>query len=222
VERYFGAIRAKGSFPKPPATDIEPHIGREIRRHVPDRVPVPRAFIGYRCPPFGTPDFDAVEVLGTVLGGGRGSRLYKALVLDRPLLQASDGDIVSAWPFVGGASLVVADLPAREGVDIDELETAYHELAGGVADDAPTVDEMARARALITSEWLHHLADVDGRADMFSQFTTLFDSPGLVNDMLPRVLAVTADDVARVAADVIRPDNRVVLVFEPEAAEAAA
>jgi hypothetical protein len=33
---------------------------------------------------------------------------------------------------------------------------------------------------------------------------------------------VTADDVARVAADVIRPDNRVVLVFEPEAAEAAA
>jgi predicted Zn-dependent peptidase len=222
VQRYFGAIPAKGSFPKPPATDIEPHIGREIRRHVPDRVPVPRAFVGYRCPPFGTPDFDAVEVLGTVLGGGRGSRLYKALVLDRPLLQASDGDIVSAWPFVGGASLVVADLPAREGVDIAELEAAYHELAGRVADDAPTVDEMARARALITSEWLHHLADVDGRADMFSQFTTLFDSPGLVNDMLPRLLAVTADDVARVAADVIRPDNRVVLVFEPEAAEAAA
>jgi predicted Zn-dependent peptidase len=44
----------------------------------------------------------------------------------------------------------------------------------------------------------------------------LFGDPGLVNDMLPRVLAVTADDVCRVAADVIRPDNRVVLVFEPD------
>jgi predicted Zn-dependent peptidase len=34
--------------------------------------------------------------------------------------------------------------------------------------------------------------------------------------MLPRVLAVTSADVCRVAADVLRPDNRVVLVFEPE------
>jgi predicted Zn-dependent peptidase len=33
---------------------------------------------------------------------------------------------------------------------------------------------------------------------------------------------VTPEDVVRVAADVLRPDNRVVLVFEPEAAEAAA
>jgi predicted Zn-dependent peptidase len=222
VERYFGRIPAKGSFPEPPATDIDPHIGQEIRRHVPDRVPVPRVFVGYRCPPFGTPEFNAVEVLGTVLGGGRGSRLYKALVLDRPLLQPSDGDILSAWPFVGGATLLVGDLPAREGVDISELEAAYHELAGAVATDGPTEEEMARARALITSEWLHHLASVDGRADMFSQFTTLFGDPDLVNEMLPRILAVTPDDVKRAAADVIRPDNRVVLVFEPEAAEAAA
>jgi predicted Zn-dependent peptidase len=222
VRRYFGGIPAKGSFPEPPTTDIEPHIGQEIRRTVPDRVPVPRAFIGYRCPPFGTAEFNAVEVLATVLGGGRGSRLYKALVLDRPLLQPSDGDILSAWPFVGGATLLVVDLPAREGVDMAELEAAYHELAEAVATDGPTEEEMTRARALITSEWLHHLASVDGRADMFSQFTTLFGEPGLVNDMLPRILAVTADDVRRAAADVIRPDNRVVLVFEPEAAEAAA
>jgi predicted Zn-dependent peptidase len=222
IQRYFGGIAPKGSFPKPPKTDIAPHIGQEIRRNVADRVPVPRAFIGYRIPPFGTAGFDAVEVLATVLGGGRGSRLYKALVLDRPLMQPSDGDILSAWPFVGGASLLIADLPAREGVDIAELESAYHHHAAAIATDGPTDDEMTRARALITSEWLHHLANVDGRADMFSQFTTLFGEPGLVNDMLPRLLAISADDVTRAAADVIRADNRVVLVFEPEAAEAAA
>ena len=81
---------------------------------------------------------------------------------------------------------------------------------------------MERARALITSDWLHHLATVDGRADTFSQFTTLFDDPGLVNEMLPRVLAVTAKDVQDIAAEVIRPDNRVVLVFEPESQSDAA
>ena len=219
VKKYFGGIPAKGSFPATPSGAVPPHIGQEIRRVVPDRVPVPRVFVGYRIPPFGTPDFDAVEVLATVLGGGRGSRLYKSLVLDRPLLQPPDGNVLSPWPFVGGAALLVADLPAREGVDPAELEAAYHELAQV---DEVSEAEMERARALITSDWLHHLATVDGRADTFSQFTTLFDDPGLVNEMLPRVLSVTADDVRRVAADVIRPDNRVVLVFEPESEAAAA
>ena len=221
VTRYFDGIPAKGRFPEPPPTDIEPTIGEEIRRQVADRVPVPRAFIGYRCPPFGSPGFDAVEVLTTILGGGRGSRLYKSLVLDRPLLQPPDGDIISAWPFTGGAALVIADLPAREGVDIAELEAAYHDVVATVADGI-TDEELTRARALITSDWLHHLATVEGRADMFSQFATLFGDPSLVNTMLPRVLDVTAADVQAAAVAVLRQDNRVVLVFEPLAAEAAA
>ena len=219
VRKYFDGIPAKGSFPQPPPSTVPPHIGQEVRRVVPDRVPVPRVFVGYRIPPFGTKEFDAVEVLATILGGGRGSRLYKALVLERPLLQPPDGNVLSPWPFVGGAALLIADLPAREGVDPADLESAYHELAqiGEV-----TEAEMERARALITSDWLHHLATVDGRADTFSQFTTLFDDPGLVNEMLPRILAVTAQDVQDVAAQVIRPDNRVVIVFEPESEAAAA
>jgi zinc protease len=215
VRRFFGGIPARGAFPPAPPGEVPAVIGHEQRRVVPDRVPLPRIFVGYRCPPFGTPDFDAVEVLATVLGGGRGSRLYKALVLDRPLLQPPDGNILSPWPFVGGAALLVTDLPVREGVDPAELEAAYHEIAEAVVEGV-TEAELERARALITSDWLHHLATVDGRADMFSQFTTLFGDPGLVNDLLPRVLAVTADDVCRVAGEVLRADNRVVLVFEPE------
>jgi zinc protease len=221
VERYFGGIPAKGSYPAAPAAGLPPHIGQEIRRTVPDRVPVPRAFIAYRCPPFGWPGFDAMELGATVLGGGRGSRLYKSLVLDRGLLQPDDGDITSTWPFVAGATVLIADLPAREGVEIAELEAAYHEVAGGLADGV-TDDEMERARAVLTSTWLHHLATVDGRADMFSQLTTLFDDPGLVNAMLPRLLAVTPQQVVDVAAEVIRADNRVVLVFEPMTEDAVA
>jgi predicted Zn-dependent peptidase len=220
VRRYFAGIPAKGHFPAPPSTEIAPHIGSEVRRTVPDRVPLPRIFIGYRIPPFGTAEFDAIDLLATVLGGGRGSRLYKSLVLDRPLLQPPDGNVMSPWPFIGGASLLVADLPAREGVEADTLERAYHEVVENIG--SVTEAEMERARALITSDWLHHLATVDGRADVFSQFTTLFGNPGLVNDMLPRLLGVTADDVQQAAADVLRPDNRVVLVFEPAADEAAA
>jgi predicted Zn-dependent peptidase len=214
--KYFGGIPAKGQFPTPPATDIAPRLGGEQRRTVLDRIPVPRAFIGYRTAPFGSEEFNAVQVASTVLGGGRGSRLYKALVLDRQLLQPSD-EIIDSWPFIGGASLTIADLPAREGVDIAVVEAAYHEEVERIADGV-TEDEIERAKALITSQWLHALSSVDGRADTFGQYATLFGNPGLINEALPAWLAVTADQVVEVTAQVFNADNRAVVTFLPDEA----
>jgi predicted Zn-dependent peptidase len=218
AEQYFGGIPAKGGFPTPPPTDIPARLGGELRRTVTDRIPVPRAFVGYRTAPFGTPEFDAIQVAATVLGGGRGSRLYKALVLDRQLLQPSDGSVIDSWPFIGGATLTIADLPAREGVDIDTLERAYHDEVARLADGV-TPEEVERARALITSQWLHHLASVEGRADTFGQCATLLGDPGRLNEALPAWLAVDADTLVAAAGEVLSEDNRVVVTFLPDAAD---
>ncbi|HEX3824457.1 MAG TPA: pitrilysin family protein [Mycobacteriales bacterium] len=217
VEQYFGGIAAKGGFPIPPSTAIEPRLGGEVRLTVTDRVPVPRVFMGYRTAPFGTPEFDAMQVAATVLGGGRGSRLYKALVLDRQLLQPSDA-VLDGWPFIGGASLTTADLPAREGVDIDEVVAAYDEEVARLADGVSAA-EVERAAALISSQWLHHLSSVEGRADTFSQYATLLGDPGQLNDALPNWLAVTADDIVAVAGEVLSADNRVAVTFLPDVAD---
>jgi predicted Zn-dependent peptidase len=218
VRHFFGGIPPKGEFPTPPSTAIAPRLGGEVRRTVTDRIPVPRAFVGYRSAPFGTAEFDALQVATTVLGGGRGSRLYKSLVLDRQLLQPSDGSVIDSWPFIGGASLTIADLPAREGVAIEELEAAYHAEVDRIADGV-TAEEVERAAALITSQWLHHLSSVEGRADAFGQYATLLGDPGALNDALPRWLEVTADDVVAVVAAVLRADNRVVVTFVADRAD---
>lgn len=221
AEHYFGGIPAKGGFPTPPDTSLAPRIGREVRASVAEPVPVPRVFVGYRCPPFGTPEYDAVQVLATVAGGGRGSRLYKALVLDRQVVQPTGGGLVDPWPFSQGAALLVADLPAREGVPSADVEAAYHEVMAGIAAEGISDAELERAHAMVASDWLHHLSTVDGRADALSQYATLFGDPTLVRDQLPRLLAVTAEQVVAAARDVVREDNRVVLVFEPAAATEA-
>jgi predicted Zn-dependent peptidase len=69
---------------------------------------------------------------------------------------------------------------------------------------------------LTESDELGALQRVEERADRFSMYATLFDDPGLINRMLPRYLAVTAEQIRSVAAEVFRPDNRVVLTYLPE------
>jgi len=64
------------------------------------------------------------------------------------------------------------------------------------------------------------LQRVEERADRLSMYATLFDRPGLINEMLPRYLAVTPESILEVAAATFRPDNRLVLTYLPEMAPA--
>ena len=59
------------------------------------------------------------------------------------------------------------------------------------------------------------------RADRLSMYATLLDDPDEINRELGRYLAVTADDVLAACAELLVPDNRVVLTYVPAEARAA-
>src|SRR3954462_6930342 len=65
--RYFGPIPANHAIKQPPLPTIAPHIGSEYREVVPDDVPLTRVHFGFRCPPFGSDEFDALEMCGQIL-----------------------------------------------------------------------------------------------------------------------------------------------------------
>ncbi len=77
-----------------------------------------------------------------------------------------------------------------------------------------TDDELARARALIESSELAALSRMDEVADRLSMYATYFDRPELINEQLGRYLAVDAEAVRAVCAEVFgtrqpgRPDVR--------------
>jgi predicted Zn-dependent peptidase len=101
-------------------------------------------------------------------------------------------------------------------VQLSRVEAALHEELERIGGEAVSDDELERARALIESDELGALGRVEERADRLSMYATLFDDPDLINRMLGRYLAVTADDIRSAAAAVFRPDNRVVLTYVPD------
>ena len=217
TERYFGGIPANPAIPPLPDLSVAPHLGTEVRETVHDRVPLPRVYVGFRAPVFGDPRLDALDIASQVLAGGKGSRLHRRLVRDERIAQ--DVALVPLG-FVGGASVCVGWATARPGVPVERVEAALHEELERLGREPISEDELARARALIETEELGGLSRVEERADRLSMYATLFDDPDLINRMLPRYLAVTADQIRDVAADVFRPDNRVVVTYLPELAPA--
>ncbi len=219
VERYFGAIPANRSIPPLRDMSLPPTLGREVREVVKDRVPLPRIYVGFRAPVFGDRRLDALEVAGQILAGGKGSRLHRRLVRDERIAQ----DVaLFALGFVGGASVAAGWATVRPGIAVERVEAAFHEELERLAVEPVSDDELTRARALIEADELGALQRVEERADRLSMYTTLFDRPALINEMLGRYLAVTPEAIMEVVGETFRQDNRLVLTYLPDTPSAEA
>ena len=217
VERYFGPIEPNDELPafRRPHDDPAP-AHREV---VPDDVPLERVHVGYRCPAFGTREFDALEVATQILAGGRGSRLHKRLVREE---QAAQDVAFFALPLVAGSSIAAGWVTARPESDADTVEALLDEELLRMAREPVTDDELARAHALIESAELSALSHMDEVADRLSMYSTYFDRPELVNEQLGRYLEVDAQAVRDVCAAVFETDQRTTLTYVPRSEEEAA
>ena len=221
IERHFGPIPANPSLPPQPNVELDPlPIGREVREVVPDKVPLPRVYLAYRIPIFGSATFDALEVGADLLGRGRASRLYAALVRGERLAQD-----VEVYPLalLGGASIFGIWATARPEIAVDRLEAAIHREIGRLVKDGARDDELDRVRNLHDSSIASSLEQVSERADRLSMYTTLFDEPERINAEMSRYDAVTAAQARDALATYLRDDNQVAVTYVPaEPAEEAA
>jgi len=220
VTEYFDKIPANPNLPvQLPDMTLPVRIGHEIREVVPDRVPLPRIHWGFRGPLFGDHRLDALDLAGQILAGGKGSRLHRRLVREERLAQ----DVaLFSMGLVAGASVTAGWATARPGIDLERLETAYWEELERIGREKVSDDELERAKALTEADELGALQQVAEKADRLSMYATLFDDPAMINDILPRYLSTTAEEIREVCADVFRADNRVVLTYLPAGAEAVA
>jgi zinc protease len=220
IERHFAAIPPNRSLPPGPDMTVEPMIGRDVRVTVPDQVPLPRIYLAHRVAPFGTDAHDAFDVAADILGTGRASRLYAALVREQRIAQDVS---VFVFPIVGGAAMFSLWVTARPGVAVEQLEGSLLAEIDRLATDGPTTDDLERVRNLQASRSAAALERISERADRLSMYTCLFDEPERINAEVSRYAAVDAGRVTDALRSAITADNRVTLTYVPaESAESAA
>jgi zinc protease len=218
VDRYFGAI-PRG--PEPPPLPGRPEVPwrREspVRVEVESRVPLPRIYLAFRIPPYGTDDFYTAEVLTQLLTTGKSSRLYSALVREQRLAQSVVG---YAFPIVTGAAMAVFWLTAAQGVSIGALETGFWREIQDIAENGVEPGEIDRVITGIESRQVASLQRVGERANEISMFTTLFGEPERINTELDRIRSVTAERVRDFARVYLDRERSGVLTYLPLSAGA--
>ncbi len=232
AEQHYGDLPPREVAPPKPRREIPQRGERRFSLHVPAELPY--LLIGFKVPSMGSladagsgeTDIEAwepyaLDLLAGVLDGGESARFSRRLVRGAQLAsQAGAGyDLYDR-----GEGLFIIDGTPAAGTSLDELERALlaqiDELIEHGVDDA----ELDRVKARIIAE------DVYQRDSMFYSAMRLgiLETVGLghqrLDEYIPGVRAVTAEQVQAVARKYLRAERRTVghLLPQQEAAANAA
>ncbi|MGD1067302.1 MAG: pitrilysin family protein [Vulcanimicrobiaceae bacterium] len=211
IERWFGAIAAPG-MPIPRVTSVEPpQTAERMFTYRAANVPLPAVEESYHIPAAAHPDAAALDVLEAILSAGRSSRLYQSLIYRKPLASSAfAGADLREQPGLFGVRVTCA-----RGVALADARAALDVELDRVRTQAPSEDELARIGTQIASSLVRQRQTNSGVALALIRATLERGDPTLVNRDLDRYLAVTADDVLRVARTYLRPENRTVIEYLP-------
>ena len=219
VEELFGPIARGAGKPPLPPMELPPTFGGTRREVVPDDVVLPRVFLAFRIPPFGSDGHYAASVGAAVLGLRSGSRLYQTLVRERQV--ASEVEAFT-YDLAKGSDLLVVSAVGRPDEPVETLERALVEEIDRVHRDGVGAEEVERAVALIESAFVFGMQQAGERADQLSRFATYLGEAGRVNEESERYRRVTAGAVSEFARERLGGGNRAFLVYVPRGEEARA
>ena len=217
VEEYYGPIpRGTGRPPLPPM-DVPATFGESRREVVEDAVMLPRLYLAFRSPVFGSDAYYAASVCGAIIGMRRGSRLHRTLVRERQV--AADATAFT-FDLPKGSDLLVVDVTARPGIDGETLEREVAREIDLLQTEGVTDAEVERAVALIETDFVSSMQAAGERADKLSMFATYFGNPALLNEQVDRYRRVRTADVNAFIQERLGTDNRATLLYVPRAGDA--
>jgi predicted Zn-dependent peptidase len=147
----------------------------------------------------------------------KGSRLHRALVREREVAAEA---AAFTFDLTTGSDLLIIDVTARPGVSAERLETETAHEVDQLRQEGVTGAEVARAVALIETDFTVAMQSAGERADRLSQFATYFGEPRLVNAQVENYRAVTEDQVNAFVRTSLGEDNRASLLYVPRNVEA--
>jgi len=194
VEYWFSDVPA-GAAVEP--LKVRPaELSGVIKETLIDRVQLPRVFLSWLTPAYFAPGDAELDVVASVLTGGKNSRLYKRLVYDLQLAQ----DVTARQESSRHGSRFTIDVTARPSAQpptsvLEQIKTIVDEEIEKLRNAPPAPREVDRARNGIESTFLSGMEVVASKADQLNAYYFATGHPDYFAKDLARYHAIGPDDV---------------------------
>ena len=168
--------------------------------------------IGFKgCNSINNKDSYALDVLATILGDGKSSRLYRSIKEEKQLvhsISAAHSSMRDDSIFYISANYVTEDMEKLKNSIFYEIERLYK--------NEITDEEIQKAKNIIERDTFYSRESVSNIAGEIGYTVTLTNSLDYYKNYLDNINKVTAEDLKRVAKTYLNKDSAVISIVMPE------
>lgn len=211
VEQYFGSIPRGPEIAMPEKPTFTINEDRYISME--DNVHLPLVYMSYPTVSVRHADEAPLDVLSSILGGGKTSLLYKNLVKNQLAVQASVGHPCAelACTF----TLLALPHPAS-GKTLADIEKVIRDSLVEFEERGVQDDDLAKVKASMEASFIFGLQSVSGKVSTLAANQTFKGDPNYIEKDIARYANVTKADVMRVFKKYIKDQHAVIMSIVPK------
>ena len=211
VNKYFGTI-PRGPEVKMPT---KPSFTIEADRYISmeDNVHLPLVYMSYPTVSVRHEDEAALDLLSSILGGGKTSLLYKNLIKNQLAVQASASHPCAELACTFNLLALPHPASGKTLADIEKIirDTLVEFETRGVEDD-----DLIKAKAAMEANFVFGLQSVAGKVSQLAANETFKGNPNYIEQDIARYAQVSKADVMRVYEKYIKGKHSVIMSIVPK------
>ena len=213
VTDYFGGIPRQ---PDAPAVTCQSRLSPgAMRREVVDsQANLDAVLRFYRIPAHDDSDSPALAMLNLILGQGESSRLNVSVVRRAKAALGTGAFVNPSGPRRGTGTAVIFGI-INQGVSVDRLDSLLAQQIDSIRQHGVSPEELNKAKNSFRASFVQSRETTFGKAEDLHHYLMFHRSIDEINTDLNQYLAVTADDLKRVAGKYFDPANALTVIVRP-------
>ncbi|MEE1897640.1 insulinase family protein [Flavobacterium rakeshii] len=210
IDQYFSAI--------PKGTPIsrkhfeEAPINETIHATYEDpNIQLPMVVAAYRTPSMKTRDARVLDMISTLLSGGKSSRMYKRIV-DEEKMALQMGAFSYNQEDYG--SYIIYGIP-MQGHTAEELVAEADKEIVKLQTELISENEMQKLKNQYESQYVNSNSSIEGVAENLATYYLLYGDVNLINTENSIYQGITREEIREVAKKYLNPNQRLILDYVP-------
>lgn len=200
AEKWFGEIAAGKPYQRNLPQELPQSEARTMEAS--GKVPMNAIYRAYHMPDRLHKDYHTADLLSDVLGRGKSSRLYNALVKKNNLMNTVSASITGAID----PGLLVISGKMKEGVSFEEVDVAIDAVINELLTEGLHPDELDKVKMQAESSCVFSEVELLNRATNLAYYTLLGDTD-LINQEVSQINAVDEAGLLAIAKKMLNKTN---------------
>ena len=214
ISDYFGPIPRGNDVPRVNIKE-DPLNGQLKRKFYDPNIQIPMGLVSYRTPSMKDREAYVLDMISSILSGGKSSRLYKKMVDDKKISLEVQAVNLSLEDY---GAYIILSLPVGE----NKLSTLYDNIDEEIEKlkkDLITEREYEKLQNIFENSFVNSNSSMAGIANSLARNYMLYGNTNLINTTIDIYKSITRDEIREVANKYLNKENRVLIDYLPKGSE---